>query len=318
MSFKRFISGVSAFAVAVTAFAAMAVTASAMDYINKTPKDGATRRVTAKGNGVYTTEGNSKDYSYIVADLSKLPGIDDAKSVTVEFDTKVIGNGLDKLAHLAYGVGDKSSRDLNCGGSGNGYKPKGLVTYFGSNDGSKFIMKGVNGSKSASEASNATVHAVVTLDREHDTYTARLTTNNGTTEIAAASGEAKDTSGNVVDNLTVVEAFTWLESSYDVTFKNIKVSYTAPDAPPTYVTTEVDAADNVNNDGVYAKAYTCDITYKGNSFNEVTVEVPGSKQGSQTLTTPVISGVGDVRIGIIYASKDSSKIPNTAPNVTVE
>lgn len=228
MSLKKFISGVSAFAIAASAFAAMAVTASAKDYTDVTPTSGKTQNVTAKGNGVYTLTGTPGG---VVVDFSDLEDIDKATSVTVDFDTKLPGDSS-AIAKLMFGVGDKSDRGLTCGGSNNsGYnRNTGLVTFFGSPDGTHYYINQKGTTDYASAVKNKIVHATVTLNRETGAWTADYSVN----------GVTVKTSGTTdVDNITVVEAFAWqVPKAFDIGLANVKVSYTVPDAPEPVETTE--------------------------------------------------------------------------------
>ena len=222
MSLKEFVSGISALAVAASAFAAMAVTASAAtEYKDIAITPGTLYRVSDNGNGTFHTANNSSSgYSGVIADLSGQTDIADASTVTVEFDTHVIASG-GKTPILMYGVGDKATRGLTANGSSAGsYKTEGLAAYFGSLNGTAYNVYGKGTTNYASNVANKDVHAKITLDREADTYELTLTV--GASKVTSSG----DTS---VDNLTVIEAITWGAAAYDITFKNIKVSYTVPD-----------------------------------------------------------------------------------------
>ena len=72
---------------------------------------------------------------------------------------------------------------------------------------------------------------------------------------------------------------------------------------------------STTGDGVYAKAYTCDIDYDGIAIENVKVEVPDSKEVAQKISFGGYSG--DVRIGIILASEDATKLEGIKPTVSV-
>ena len=303
MNLKRFISGVSAFAVAVTAFAAVAVTANAKDY-EANITSAKLIDVTYANSILTTTDNSSSGYSAVVADLSNLPYIADASIVTVEFDTKVplINN---KIPKLMYGVGDKSERGLTGNTSGaDRYKKEGLVTYFGSEDAKTYKICNDNDKDRAKQFGNKDVHAKVTLDRKKHTYSVYLTPSGGGTA-------PQENIATNVGNITVIEAFTWGFTAYNLTFSNITVKYTVE--VPTVETKEVTFEDPAPNDSVSARAFTSEITCNGDSFNNVIVK---AGEQSQSLPLEVTVTKGSVMVGIILASKNISNIEKIVPKVT--
>jgi hypothetical protein len=227
MNLKKFISGVSAFAIAASAFAAMAVTASATDY-NESITLGA-------GNGYNIASYNSSGiataktgitYAALRADLSELTDIDDATSVTVEFDAATYSGNV-----VAFGFGDASQRTTIADGSGN-FKTGGLAMFFGSVNGSDFKAYDVKSGSNKSIGSGffgKIVHAKVRFNKEAGTYDYELS--QGSNKLTQ-TGIATD-----IGNLTYVEAYTKTAGA-QMMFKNIKVSYTVEDAPAPVETTE--------------------------------------------------------------------------------
>ena len=299
MSLKKFISGASALAVAATAFAAMAVTASAKNYDNISVTPGTLVQAAKNENGTFKTRDNqSSGVSAVVADLSGLTDIDKASTVNVEFDTKIpAANNV--FGKLVYGVGDKSVRKLTGNGSSAGnYKTNGLIAYFGSLDGSKFQSSNKSGSYTAAQVGNKTIHATVTLDRDADMYSYQL-------EVVGTSAKLSQTGSTDVDNLTVIEAFTWGTQAFDLTFSNITVSYTVPDAPVVTATVEDSAAFTVD-DGYDSNVVvgtinlnvsngTIDLnnaTYNGKAPTDVTGSNKTAFQGS-ALIAVTIAGATD-------------------------
>ena len=312
MSLKKFISGVSAFAVAVTAFAAMAVTASAETKHTETilPSDAVWTSVNMENIGNGTFKANSTGAAGISAYLGDLPDIGKASEIEVSFDTKILGNSS-AIMQAMFGVGDFDQRGLNLGGSTSSYKySPGLVSFFGATGTTKYQVASEDKTDStnyAQYAVNNTVHVDVKLNRDTKAYSVVYT-------IIEKNLSTTQTGVTDLDDLYVIEAYI-KGSTAAFTLNNIKVSYTVPDAPPTYITSEIEAADNVGDDGVYARAFTTDITFNGIAIQNVKVDVEGSNEGSQTISFGGYSG--DVSIGIILASKDSSKIANVTPTVTV-
>lgn len=177
MSMKKFISGVSAFAVAATAFAAMAVTASATDYTNVSPSSGKVTNLTNNNDGTYAVK--NSNIAVVLANLDGLTDIDKATSVTVQFDTMIPMVGT-KLAKIMYGVGDKAVRHDDGNGSvKDDYKKGGLVTYFGSELGTDYYLNG-KGTNYASSVHDVVVRATITLNRKTGEYTASLATSKST------------------------------------------------------------------------------------------------------------------------------------------
>jgi len=233
MNFKKFISGVSAFAIAASAFAGMAVTANAAlvpgDY-NETISPAGVERVTNNNDGTFTTASNAGNkYAMALADLSGLEDIDKASSVTVEFDTV-------NAARFIVGLGDKDTRGTTAGTSSKStYDTNGLVMRFGTTDGTYYR---VNGGTNNSAAMNATVHASVTLNRAEGKYS--YTLSSGETTLFSASDVE-----TTVDNITVIEAYSWVGSA-TFTFSDVSVSYTIPDVPlHNYTINAVDENENV-------------------------------------------------------------------------
>ena len=225
MNFKKFISGVSAFAIAASAFAAMAVTASATDY-NESITLGAGNGYNIanyNSNGVATAK-TGITYAALRADLSELTDIEDATSVTVEFDAATYQNNV-----VAFGFGDAAQRTTIADGSGN-FKTGGLAMFFGSVNGSEFRAYDVKSGSNKNIGSGffgKVVHAKVRFNKEPGTYDYELS--QGSNKLSQ-TGIATD-----IGNLTYVEAYTKTAGA-QMMFKNIKVSYTVEDAPA--VTTE--------------------------------------------------------------------------------
>ena len=304
MSLRKFISGVSALAVAVTAFAAMAVTASAKNYDDVAVTPNAVQyRVTDKGSGVFETARNNLTdpdhpngyYSALVADLSSLPHIADATKVTVEFDTFVIASG-GSTYKLMYGVGDKKDRFINGANSSAGnYNKSGLITYFGSEAGDAYRVYGKSNDYKNNVA-NKTVHAKITLNRETDTYECILT----------VGGAKVSTSGlTAVDNLTVIEAFTWNEPVFDLTFKDITVSYTVPDVISSVESAAAYTTANSYDKDVVVGIINLEVSngainlnnaiYKGKKPTEVTGDNVTAFQGSAQIAV-IINGATDTSV----------------------
>lgn len=214
MNLKKFISGVSAVAIAASAFAAMAVTASATDYTNVVVSPVAQNRIKKNDDGTFTTDGNAgNQYALALADLSGLTDIDHATSVTISFSAKVPNGG-----RLVFGLGDKTVRGVTAGTSSKStYDRNGIGMYFGSGDGTYFR---INGGKAVTGAMGTDFDVTITLDRTTGKYSYSFL-NGAITE----SNIATD-----VDNFTVVEAYTWLGNG-TFPFSDVTVSYTVPEAP---------------------------------------------------------------------------------------
>ena len=228
MNLKKFISGVSAVAIAASAFAAMAVTASATDYTDVVVSPAAQNRITNNGDGTFTTAGNTgNQYALALADLSGLTDIDHATSVTISFSAKVPSGG-----RLVFGLGDKETRGTTAGTSNKPtYDRNGIGMYFGSSDGNYFR---INGGSNVNGAMGTAFDVTITLDRTTGKYSYSFL--NG-----AITGSNIDAN---VDNFTVIEAYTWV-SNATFPFSDVTVSYTVPEAPThSYTINDVDGSGN--------------------------------------------------------------------------
>jgi hypothetical protein len=218
MSLKKFISGVSAFAVAATAFAAMAVTANATDYSESITLGAGNGYNIASynSNGVATAK-TGIPYAALRADLRELTDIDNASSVTVEFDAATYSGNV-----VVFSFGDAAQRTTIADGSGN-FKTGGLAMYFGSVDGSDLKAYDKKSGQSKTLGSGffgKILHAKVRFNKEAGTYDYELS--QGSNKISQ-TGVATD-----IGNLTYVEAFTKTAGA-QMMFKSITVSYTVDD-----------------------------------------------------------------------------------------
>lgn len=266
MNFKKFISSVSAIAIAASAFAAMAVTASATDY-NESITLGA-------GNGYNIASYNSSGiataktgvtYAALRADLRELTDIDNASSVTVEFDAATYSGNV-----VVFSFGDASQRTTIADGSGN-FKTGGLAMYFGSVNGSdlKAYDKKSGQSKALGSAFFGKIlHAKVRFNKEAGTYDYEIS--QGSNKISQ-TGVATD-----IGNLTYVEAFTKTAGA-QMMFKSITVSYTVEDAPtPEFTVSDTEA-------------------FTGDDSSEAVI-VKGEISGIDTIDTISITANGETRV----------------------
>jgi len=223
MNLKKFISGVSAFAIAASAFAAMAVTAGAADY-NETITIGSgdvNNIASYNSAGLATAKTlTSGQYAAIRKDFSDLTDISKASTVTVEFKTAVSKGNV-----VVFGFGDASARTAVASGSGN-YAVTGLGLYFGSVDGTNYKAYDVKSDAALNIGASAfgkVVTGRITLDREAHTYSYYI----GYSDTAKIEGNGIATN---IDNLTYVDAYT-KTSGAAFQFKDITVSYTVDDEP---------------------------------------------------------------------------------------
>ena len=261
MSLRKFIGSVSALAVALSAFAAMAVTADAEDYdesIAIGANDAYNIASYAPSTGIATAKTLANGaYAGIRKDLSGLTDIADASTVTVEFDTAVSSGSV-----VVFGFGDATTCTAMAGGGGN-YKPDGRAIYFGSVDGTGYKAYDVKSGAALNIGPTAfgkVVHARITLDRDAHTYSYYIGYS------ATAKIEGKDISTNI-DNLTYVDAYT-KTSGAAFRFNNIKVSYTVPDEPVVEASVEASKAftkaGGYDNDMVVGKLT---VTVKNGSYD---------------------------------------------------
>ena len=232
MNYKKFISSVSALAIAATTLAAMAVTASATDY-NESVTLGASNgyNIASYNSSGIATAKTGVTYAALRAYLRELTDIADATSVTVEFDAATYSGNV-----VVFSFGDAAQRTTIADGSGN-FKTGGLAMYFGSVDGSSLKAYDKTSGQSKSLGSGffgKILHAKVRFNKAAGTYDYEIS--QGSNKISQ-TGVATD-----IGNLTYVEAFTKTAGA-QMMFNNITVSYTVPDAPaPTEAPTEAPTA----------------------------------------------------------------------------
>ena len=218
MSIRKFVSGISAFAVAASAFAAMAVTANAADYSESITLGAGNGYNIANynSNGVATAK-TGIVYAAVRADLSGLTDFDKASSVTVEFDAATYSGNI-----VAFGFGDKAQRTQIADGNGN-FKTGGLAMFFGSVNGSDLKAYDAKSGQTKNLGSGffgKIIHAKVRFNKEAGTYDYELS--QGSNKITQ-TGVATD-----IDDLNYVEAYTKTAGA-QMMFKNINVSYTVDD-----------------------------------------------------------------------------------------
>lgn len=168
----------------------------------------AKNRIKEFENDEFVTDNNAgNQYALAIADLSGIEGIDDALKVKIEYDTR-IGDGN---IRFLFGVGDKSVRNENAGGSSKStYNTDGLFFYYGINgSGLTYTLNGSGDYK----GQNKDVHCKFELDRVHKTYSYSLTydgeplcytDSKGSVSYAVAEGIA-----TTIDNATIIEAYSW-------------------------------------------------------------------------------------------------------------
>jgi hypothetical protein len=292
MNYKKFISSVSALAIAATTFTAMAVTASATDYNESVTLGAANGYNIASYNasGIATAK-TGVTYAALRADLRELTDIADATSVTVEFDAATYSGNV-----VVFSFGDAAQRTVIADGSGN-FKTGGLAMYFGSVNGSdlKAYDKKSGQSKSLGSAFFGKIlHAKVRFNKAAGTYDYEIS--QGSNKISQ-TGVATD-----ISNLTYVEAFTKTAGA-QMMFNNITVSYTVPDAPaPATYSFDLTNADSVT--GTDGSAVVVKNTVTGiSSIDKITVVAEGRTKEFTEFDAPVIDG--DTLIGIVVKGVSS-------------
>ena len=158
-------------------------------------------RISSDGDGLFTAASNAgNEYALALADLTTLPGIDAAQTITIQFYSHIPSG-----SRWLIGLGDKTVRGTNANGSNRAtYNTDGLVLRFGTSDGTNFR---VNGDTRNNSAFDQYVLATITLDRQAKTYSYTLTQTDNTV-LFSATGVSTD-----VDNLTVIEAYSWLNDA---------------------------------------------------------------------------------------------------------
>lgn len=214
MKFKKAVSAFAALTMAISVFASLGVTANAETTSKATVSFTATNRITNNGDGTFTTAGNAGNaYALALADISSasIENLNIASSVTVEFDSTIA-----KGSRFLIGIGS-SSRGTNANGSSKtSYNTDGLIMSFGTDDGDNYKVNGT-----AKEGFDKSVHTTLTLNRETDTYSYTMVSEDET----IASGSDISTT---VDNIGVIEAYSWLNST-SITLSDVSITAIIPD-----------------------------------------------------------------------------------------
>ena len=172
----------------------------------------------------FTTASNAGNgYALAVADLSNLPNIASATSVTIEFDVVVNGR-------LIIGIGDKNVRGTIANGSSKStYNTEGIIMRYAKID-DNYVR--VNGGSNNSEAIGVTSHVSFTLNRKTGKYSYTITDEGGTSTYFSGSNISTS-----VSNSTIIEAYSWANSqtnalsavSYSYELETYDYSVTAKD-----------------------------------------------------------------------------------------
>ncbi len=167
--------------------------------------------VVSGADGTLTATGgaNNKKYSLATADLSGVANMSLAGTVQIEFDCSVTSGG-----RWVIGIGDVVTRGTNANSSSSStYDTEGIISFFGTNEGSHFRINSWSGSRNDNLLSKS-VHVTFLLNRITSTYSCTIVDNSDASQKLTASG------ATTVSNATVVEAYTWsdrTESMSDVT-----------------------------------------------------------------------------------------------------
>lgn len=170
-------------------------------------------RISNNGAGVFTSAGNAGNaYALALADLSNIPGIMTAGTITIQFDSNIPSGSRWNI-----GIGNKDVRGTNANGSsGTTYSTDGLILRFGTTDGTSYQ---VNGGTNNNNAFGKSVHATITFNRIEGTYSYTLTDNDNSTVYFSGTNIATS-----VANPTIIEVYSW-QSSSSVTLSNVTIQY---------------------------------------------------------------------------------------------
>lgn len=158
-------------------------------------------RISDDGSGTFITAGNTgNEYALALADLTTLPSISEAQTVTIQFYSYIPSG-----SRWIIGLGDKAVRGTTANGSsGSSYNTDGLALRFGTKDGTYYrVNEGTNNST----AFDQWVLATITLDRQAKTYSYWLTQQDNTVLFSGTNIPI------TVDNITVIEAYSWANNT---------------------------------------------------------------------------------------------------------
>ena len=181
--------------------------------MNRTIPFANQNRISNNGAGVFTSADNAGNaYALALADLSNIPGITTAGTITIQFDSNIPSGSRWNI-----GIGNKDVRGTNANGSNkSSYNTDGLILRFGTTDGNNYQ---VNGGTNNNNAFGKSVHATITFNRIEGTYSYTLTDNDNSTVYFSGTDIATS-----VANPTIIEVYSWQNSS-SVTLSNVTVQY---------------------------------------------------------------------------------------------
>lgn len=181
--------------------------------MNRTIPFANQNRISNNGAGVFTSADNAGNvYALALADLSNIPGITTAGTITIQFDSYIPSGSRWNI-----GIGNKDVRGTNANGSNqSSYNTDGLILRFGTTDGNNYR---VNGGTNNNNAFGKSVHATITFNRIEGTYSYTLTDNDNSTVYFSETNIATS-----VANPTIIEVYSW-QSSSSVTLSNVTIQY---------------------------------------------------------------------------------------------
>ena len=181
--------------------------------MNRTVTFANQNRISNNGAGVFTSADNAGNaYALALADLSNIPGITTAGTITIQFDSNIPSGSRWNI-----GIGNKDVRGTNANGSNkSSYNTDGLILRFGTTDGNNYQ---VNGGTNNNNAFGKSVHATITFNRIEGTYSYTLTDNDNSTVYFSGTDIATS-----VANPTIIEVYSWQNSS-SVTLSNVTIQY---------------------------------------------------------------------------------------------
>jgi hypothetical protein len=224
----------------------------------------ALNRISKTSDWEFSTASNAgNQYALALADLTTLPSISSARTISIDFDCYIPAG-----SRWLIGIGDKSVRGTNANGSSKtAYNTDGLLMFFSTSDGSSYR---VDGDTRNDGAFDKWVHCWLSFNKDTHTYSYTITDAGNTyfsgTDIATT-----------VDDITVIEAYSWMNST---TVRLGAVTVTSADLTGQFAQSSVVITQQ--------DSYTQQVYY----INAPTYSIVGVKGDLATAGVTIDSGTG--------------------------
>lgn len=183
--------------------------AETVSFVNR-----ANTTVVTGASGTITTTSSGK-YKLATADLTSVPNMSIAGIIQIEFDATVSSG-----TRWIFGIGDVATRGTNANGSSSStYNTTGIITFFGTNNGSNFRINNFSSGTRNDNLFGESLHVTFVFNRIEKTYTCNIVDKSDASNKLSASGSTS------IENANVVEVYSWV-NSHTETVSDLTVTVT--------------------------------------------------------------------------------------------